>query len=283
MKLSVIVTTYNRPDALKKVLEGLYAQTRLPDEILVADDGSTEDTRQMIEGFKNRPGPGFCHIWQKDLGFRAARARNKAIAASSGEYLVFLDGDCIPDPWFTADHLSLAEPGCFFQGKRALVSRRASPGFDVNDTMSLGRRIRHAVTGGIGNAHHVFRIPFFPCSRTIHKLSGIRSCNMGVFKQDVRSVNGFNHDFEGWGREDSEFAARLFRFGIRRKEHPFLAICYHLWHRENPRTRLNRNDRLLKKALASDRYVCENGLNSLMSDVGVYAEFRSKNQTHDSA
>jgi glycosyltransferase involved in cell wall biosynthesis len=266
MKTSVIVTTYNRPDALKKVLEGLYAQTRLPDEILVADDGSGHETKDLLTAYEKRPGPLFAHIWQKDLGFRAARVRNRAVAAASGEYLVFLDGDCIPDPWFVADHLALAEPGCFFQGKRILVSRAASSGFDVTDTMLLHRRVRHAAAGRIANAHHIFRIPFFPCFRSVNKLSGIRSCNMGVFKQDVRAVNGFNHDFQGWGREDSEFAARLFRFGIVRKDHPFLAICYHLWHPENSRARLDLNDRLLKKALASERHVCENGLDSLMPD-----------------
>ncbi len=115
MKLSVIVTTYNRPDALKKVLEALVAQTRIPDEILVADDGSGPGTEAMLTAFENRSGPVFFHIWQRDRGFRAALARNKAVAVSSGDYLVFLDGDCIPDRHFISDHLALAEPGCFFR------------------------------------------------------------------------------------------------------------------------------------------------------------------------
>ncbi len=96
-----------------------------------------------------------------------------------------------------------------------------------------------------------------------HRLSGIRSCNMGVFRADVVAVNGFNHDFEGWGREDSEFAVRLFKHGLIRKEHPFRAICYHLWHPENPRTRVPDNDRLLERAMAADTCVCHNGLDSL--------------------
>jgi glycosyltransferase involved in cell wall biosynthesis len=266
MKLSVIVTTYNRMDALKKVLEGLYAQTRLPDEILVADDGSGDETRHMLGEFETRPGPVFHHVWQKDQGFRAARARNRAIAAASGDYLVFLDGDCIPDSKFVSDHRSLAEPGCFFQGKRVLVGRTASSAFDVTDAFSFGRIVRHALAGNIGNVHHIFRMPFFPCLKTAHRLSGIRSCNMGVFKSDVVAVNGFNHDFEGWGREDSEFAARLFKWGLVRKEHPFRAVCYHLWHVETPRTRLADNDRLLEKALAADTHVCKNGLKSLGKD-----------------
>ena len=263
MKLSVIVTTYNRPEALKKVLEGLYGQTLLPEEILVTDDGSGPDTRILVADFKSRPGPVLFHIWQKDLGFRAARARNKAVAASSGDYLVFLDGDCIPDRHFVSDHLALAEPGCFFQGKRVLVDETMSDTFDIIDCSSFGRLVWHALSGRLGNAHHVFRMPFFPGLKKRHVLSGIRSCNMGVFRSDVVAVNGFNHEFEGWGREDSEFAARLFKHGLVRKEHPFRAICYHLWHPDNPRTRLSDNDRLLETAMTADTCVCRNGLNSL--------------------
>jgi glycosyltransferase involved in cell wall biosynthesis len=266
MKLSVIVTTYNRPDALKKVLEGLYAQTRLPDEILVADDGSGPGTGAMLRAFENRTGPLVVHIWQKDLGFRAALARNKAVVTSSGDYLVFLDGDCIPDRHFVSDHLALAEPGCFFQGKRILVDEKTSEGFDITDCSSFGRLVGHAMAGRLGNAHHVFRIPFVPGLKKSHGLSGIRSCNMGVFRADVVAVNGFNHDFEGWGREDSEFAVRLFKHGLVRKEHSFRAICYHLWHPENSRIRLSDNDRLLEAAMVADTSVCRNGLNSLEPD-----------------
>jgi glycosyltransferase involved in cell wall biosynthesis len=266
MKLSVIVTTYNRPDALKKVLEGLYAQTRLPDEILVADDGSGPGTGAMLRAFKNRTGPVVVHIWQKDLGFRAARARNKAVAASSGDYLVFLDGDCIPDRHFVSDHLALAKPGCFFQGKRILVDETTSAGFDMADGLSFGRLFFWALSGHLGNPHHIIRIPFFPSLKKGHRLSGIRSCNMGIFRADVVAVNGFNHDFEGWGREDSEFAVRLFKHGLVRKEHSFRAICYHLWHPENSRTRLSDNDRLLEAAMVADTSVCRNGLNSLEPD-----------------
>lgn len=266
MRLSVIVTTYNRPGALKKVLEALYAQTRLPDEILVADDGSGPETRAVLADFDSRPVPVLLHVWQEDQGFRAARVRNMAVAAASGDYLVFLDGDCIPDRCFVSDHLALAEPGCFFQGKRVLVDEKRSPAFDVTDCFSFTRRFCHALAGHLGNAHHVFRIPFFPGLKKGRGLSGIRSCNMGVFKADVRAVNGFNHDFEGWGREDSEFAVRLFKYGLVRKEHPFRAICYHLWHPENSRTSLSGNDRLLENALAADTHVCRNGLDSLEND-----------------
>ncbi|MEE4364726.1 MAG: glycosyltransferase [Desulfotignum sp.] len=208
MKLSVIVTTYKRMDALKKVLEGLYAQTRLPDEILVADDWSggdiSGDISNVLAQFENKSCPTFFHVWQKNLGFRATLVRNRIVLADRGDCLVLLDGDCIPDCHFVADNL------CFKS-----------------------------------------------C-----KLSVIRSCNMGFYRQDALSVKGFNRDFEGWGRQKSEFAARLFKMDLKKK-HPFMAICYHMWHKESLRIFLESNDGLLTKALASEAYACEHGLNSV--------------------
>lgn len=262
MKVSVIVTTYNRPDALKKVIAALYGQTRLPDEILVADDGSGPETREVISEFQHRQAPALCHVRQEDQGFRLSMIRNKAVLKAKGEYLILLDGDCIPTRFFVADHLDLAEKGYFFQGKRALVNQKIASCFDFKDTTSFIRLFCQALSGGISNAHHIVRIPFFPCSRN-KKLAGVRGCNMGFFKQDVEAVNGFNHEFTSWGREDSEFVARLFKYGIKRKEHPFRAICYHLWHRENKAACLEKNEDLLKQALASDDWRCAEGLSSL--------------------
>lgn len=262
MKVSVIVTTYNRPDALKKVITALLSQTRPPDEILVADDGSGPETRGLITSLQSKSRPSLHHVWQEDEGFRLSRIRNKAVLKSKGDYLILLDGDCIPTRFFVADHLALAEKGYFFQGKRALVNRKLAAGFDLSAASSFLRLLRQAVSGGISNAHHIVRIPFFPSSRN-KKMSGVRGCNMGFFKADVEAVNGFNHEFTSWGREDSEFVARLFKYGLKRKEHPFRAICYHLWHRENKGTCLEKNEDLLKQALASDDWRCTKGLNEL--------------------
>ncbi len=262
MKISVIVTTYNRPGALKKVIVALFSQTRRPDEILVADDGSRPETRELMAELEQKAGVPLCHVWQEDQGFRAARIRNLGILSSKGDYLILLDGDCIPTRFFVADHLDLAEKGYFFQGKRALVNQKIVDGFDFRDTLSFARLFRLALSGGISNAHHIVRIPFFPCSRN-RKISGTRSCNMGFFKEDVEAVNGFNHEFTSWGREDSEFVARLFKYGLKRKEHPFRAVCYHLWHRENKAVCLEKNEILLEQALASPAWRCERGLEDL--------------------
>jgi glycosyltransferase involved in cell wall biosynthesis len=260
MKIGVIVSTYNRPDALVKVMTGLMNQSRRPDEIIVADDGSTDATRQAINPFLEKKKPGCIHVWQTDDGFRLSKIRNEAIKASQSDYLVFLDGDCIPHCHFIKDHGALAKPGCFFQGKRVIVSQQASPLFEHTHTRSFLHLVGCVMTGKISNGHHIIRLPFLP-AYTTKKMSGIRGCNMGFYKSDLLAVNGFNQAFKGWGREDSEIVARLYNYGIRRREHPFMAICYHLWHPENTRSRMDENDRLLDQALASNQYYCKKGIN----------------------
>jgi len=259
MNLSVIVTTYNRPDALGKVLDALRDQSRPPDEVIVADDGSGPDTEVEISGRISGSPFLLHHVWQEDMGFRAAHIRNMAIRKASGDYIVLLDGDCIPSRRFLEDHLALAGAGFFIQGKRVLVSRRLSPGFFYGDANSLPRLFRYLLSGDISNSHHLIRMPMFPASLS-RRMKGIKSCNMGLFRKDLIAVNGFNQDFVGWGREDSELAVRLYRYGLKRKEHPFMCACFHLWHVENDREKLETNDELLRETIESNEYFCSNGI-----------------------
>lgn len=259
MNLSVIVTTYNRPRALVKVLMGLAHQTRAPDEVIVADDGSDKQTAAAIQQLGASLSYPLHHVWHADLGFRAAKIRNEAINQSTGEYIVLLDGDCIPNRHFVNDHLRLARRGCFFQGKRVLITQKATDRFDWRDTNASSALIKLMFGGGMANAHHLIRCTCLP-ALTSTGLSGTRSCNMGLFKSDLVAVNGFNEDFWGWGREDSELVARLYRYGLYRQVHAFMAICFHLWHAENTRERLSHNDDMLKKALRSNDYYTPKGL-----------------------
>ena len=259
---SVLITTYNRPGTLKKVLQALCRQTQPADEIIVADDGSGQETIEMIRDLEK----DFCraieHVWQKDRGFRAARIRNKAVKRSTGEYIILLDGDCIPSYRFVQDHLTLAERKTFLQGKRILVGKEISDRFTVVHTKTSLKLIRHALSGGLSNSHHLIRLPRFPAFRN-RSLSGIRSCNMSFFREDIFAVNGFNEDFTGWGREDSELAVRFYRYGLKRKLHPFMAVCFHLWHEPNSTDNLKANDAILENTVRSKEYFCENGLEKL--------------------
>ena len=260
MKVAVIVSTYNRPDALVKVLDGLLSQTHLPDEIIVADDGSTTETASVLKRYlSGMRVVQIKHVWQEDKGFRLACIRNKAILATDSTYLIFLDGDCIPERHFVEDHLDLAENGHFFQGKRVIVEQQATERFTFSDTCKKLKLLKLVATSQISNCHHIFRLRKFP-SYTTQKMSGIRGCNMGFFKEDLVSVNGFNTEFTGWGREDSEIVVRLYRYGIKRKEHPFRAICYHLWHLENKNEDVVKNDQRLKETQDSDTYFCRKGI-----------------------
>ena len=199
MKIGVVVSTYNRPDALVRVLEGLAGQSMPPHEVIVADDGSTDRTRAALGPFLAGTGLNLSHVWQADKGFRLARIRNRAIRESVCDYLVFLDGDCIPHPDFVSDHAALARKGYFFQGKRVIVGQQATPGFTAAHTRSALRLLCMALSGRISNAHHILRLPFYP-GHTTTRLSGVRGCNMGFFRSDLEAVNGFNEAFEGWGR-----------------------------------------------------------------------------------
>lgn len=176
---------------------------------------------------------------------------------------MLLDGDCIPEKRFVADHKQLAQKGYFFQGKRVIVSKNIEKKINYAQFNSLKYLMIKALKNEISNWHHMFRTPFFS-SYTLKKLSGVRSCNMGVFKSDVLFINGFNNEFEGWGREDSEFVVRLYKYGLKRKENPFKAICYHLWHKENTRDFLNYNNELLDWAIKSDNFYCKSGIKELI-------------------
>ena len=259
MRISVIVTTYNRPGALKQVLEGLADQRLAPYEVVVADDGSHHETKDLVRRLMPAVGYRLDHVWQPDEGFRAAAIRNAAVRRSVGDYIICLDGDCIPSRNFIADHRHLAEKGCFFQGGRILVSRRRIQGYEVKRTRTAAALLTDLLRGNLGNAHHLLHLPAWPAGRS-QRMAGIRSCNMGLWRADLYAVNGFNEDFVGWGREDSELAVRLFCLGLDCKRSPFMAACFHLWHPKNGRDRLAANDALLEAAMARPVHFCPNGI-----------------------
>ena len=266
LKASVVITTYNNPDYLRRVLEGYLNQTRLPDEILIADDGSTKDTFEMLKVMEKDSPVRLVHVWHEDRGFRAASIRNKAIAASIGEYIILSDGDTVPSRRLVEDHLRYSEEGRFIQGHRVLLGPEASKGFRSSG-ITLPALLRLMVTGGAGNLANALRLPV-PVARVSVKRSGIRSCNMSFFRKDILGVNGFNEDFEGWGREDSELVERFYKYGLKRKDLKFRGCCYHLYHKEFDRASLDENTRLLEKTAAQSSYYCANGIDKYLAPSG---------------
>jgi len=252
--ISVIVTTYNRPDALRAVLAGLLAQTDLGCEVIVADDGSRDDTRRLVEGLATGAPIQVHHVWQEDRGFRAGAARNRAAAVASGDYLLFLDGDCIPRPDWIAQHRRLAEPGWMVAGNRILLSERFTRHVlergEAVHLWNFGRWRLAQLAGHINRTLPLRRLALGPLRKlAARRWQRVRTCNLGVWAADFRAVNGFDEQFEGWGFEDSDLAVRLLNHGVRRKEGAFATGVLHLWHREHDRRFEAKNRALLQQRI----------------------------------
>jgi glycosyltransferase involved in cell wall biosynthesis len=246
IKTSLVVLTYNRADALLEVLRGLAPQCGAGHEIIIADDGSSASS--MASWINALPSIG-CpvrHVWHPDKGFTASRARNLGAMLSQGEYLVFLDGDCIPNPRFLRAHEVLAEEGCFVNGNRVLLSEALTGQVLARDVdvlnASLSDWLRWRTAGNVNKLSHLLYWPSAPLRMQQHfRWKKIRSCNFAVWKDDFLKINGFDETFEGWGHEDADLVLRLHNAGVRRKNGFCCSEVYHLWHRQHSRDSENIN------------------------------------------
>jgi glycosyltransferase involved in cell wall biosynthesis len=257
LSTSLVVTTYNRKDALELVLRSAFAQVELPDEIIVADDGSREDTRELVSGLAAGAPVPVRHCWQEDRGFRLAEIRNRAIAMARGDYVIMVDGDVVLGPEFVRDHKRAARRGRWVQGGRVLLGEETT-----RDALGRGRIAFGPLERGSRNRKNAIRSALL--SRLFSHRSDspyrVRGANLAFWRDDVVAVNGFCEDFVGWGREDSEFAARMLHAGVARLHLKFGAVAYHLWHAEASRETLPRNQEILDRTLATRAARCENGL-----------------------
>jgi len=268
--ISVIVSTYNREDALDAVLRSLAQQSDAEFEVVVADDGSRPATARVIDAWRGKVGRRLDHVWHEDWGFRLAEIRNRAILASRGAYCVFLDGDCIARPDYVASHRRLAEPSCFVTGTRVLLSRdltakvlrkKLAP-----ERWGVARWLAERRRGGVNRVAGLLSLPLGPLRRLrSHAWQGARGGNMAIWRADLDRVDGFDGDYSGWGKEDSDIIVRLLHAGVRRKDGVFATAVVHLWHAEAGRERLADNERMLSDSLAGDRIRARRGLSALHS------------------
>lgn len=237
MKISVIIATYNRPDALDIVLQSLEKQTDKGFEIIIADDGSGSETRELVTHHINKRKNTIQHVWHEDLGFRLAQIRNLATQSARGDYLIFLDGDCAVQPDFIEQHKKLSEPGYMVTGSRVLLEKTITDqicssrewNYDDFKAKALAnlfkKQLNKILPLYIKMPNNLFRkYKKFEWRR-------IKGCNLACWKNDALKINGFDETLIGWGHEDADFVFRLYEAGIKRKSGAWSTEVFHLWHR----------------------------------------------------
>jgi len=256
---SLLIATYNWPEALEKCLQSAFAQSVLPDEIIIADDGSTAETKDLITRFASLSTIPIQHIWHPDKGFRLSEIRNKAIAAATFDYIIQIDGDIIMEQHFIQDHLSMATENAFICGSRVKLESQLSSQLFQQKTATLDKSKLP-----LGYVFNSFRIPFlgrFLADRYKRsKPTVLRGCNMSFWRKDLLAVNGYNSEITGWGREDAELAIRLINNGVKKRFLKFMGIAYHLYHREHDRSNDPQNKELLASAIKQQTTWIDNGI-----------------------
>ena len=261
MRTALVIGTYERPDALSAVLDSVTRQRAAPDEIVIADDGSGPTTRDLISRFSRRSTVSVRAVSQPHEGFRLTRLRNLAIAASTADYLIFIDGDMLLHEGFVADHRRHARPGHFTQGVRVRASETLTARF-IDDP---GRPLT-VFTPGLGVLRRVYLLRSRKLAAATRQLANgliaIKGCNQAFWRDDLLRVNGFNEAIEGWGPEDKELCARLANAGVGRQSLLFGGVAIHLHHPPASRAALPANLAVLQDTLRHGRTWCDRGVDA---------------------
>lgn len=259
MRIALVITTYERPDALAAVLASVARQTFAPDEIVIADDGSGEATRNLVADFAVRSIAPVRFVSQPHQGFRLTRLRNLAIAATAMDYLVFVDGDMVLHPDFIADHARFARPGRFTQGVRVRANAASTRALIANPATPL--RFASPGLGGLRRLYLLHSPAGAALARRVaNAFVAIKGCNQAFWRADLVRVNGFNEGIQGWGPEDKELCARLGHAGVRRQTLLFGGIAVHLEHAPASRGQLPENLAVFADTLRQRRIRCDTGL-----------------------
>ncbi|TVP50153.1 MAG: glycosyltransferase [Halomonas sp.] len=248
MKVNLVITTYNWPEALRLVLLSATNQSYKDYEVVVADDGSDSSTAVTIENIRKISGVPITHVWHQDKGFRAAAIRNRAVAKSTGDYIIFIDGDCILHPDFIKDHVALSEHNYFVPGSRVKLKKNFTESLLKNHqaftTFTRTTIFKNWLLGKVKRVHPIIKLPAtkFRYKRP-SRWQGAVTCNLGVWRKDFLAVNGFNNHFIGWGLEDSDLIVRMINNGVYRKDGKLNSFIIHLFHHEASRENesINRN------------------------------------------
>lgn len=260
-KTTLIIATYNWPEALNLVLKSLLNQSVFPDEVIIADDGSTNATKELIERFKNDINIPLLHLWQEDKGFQKAQILNKAIVKASGDYIIQIDGDCIMQKHFVKNHVSNAKKGLYLYGARVAIKKDFLEDLFTKQIIALT-----PFSKGIKKRMRAHYNPLLASFNKPHDnySSKYRGCNASFWKADVIAVNGYNEDFTGWGREDSELVLRMHNNGIKAKRLKHEGIVFHIYHEEKSRDRFEINDSIEQDTIKNHKIWTQNGLDKYL-------------------
>ena len=258
-KTSLVISTYNWPEALELCLKSSLRQTVAPAEILVADDGSDERTAQLIARYRVQTSIPIVHVWQEDTGFRVGSIRNKAIARATGAYIIQVDGDVILHPDFVRDHVSVARPGRFVSGSRVLLGPRYSAGLLANRSIDI-----NAWKKDVSNRLNAIRIPWASPVFGRYKPEVTRGCNMAFWRDDAICVNGYNELIQGWGSEDYEFGSRLWHIGVQHFSLKLSGIVYHIYHNVRARDQAVANQVLANLTRSRRLLRCKQGISQYL-------------------
>lgn len=258
--VALLISTYNWPEALQLVLLSILQQTVMPDEVLIADDGSGPETQKLIAVFTPKFSIPVKHAWHEDKGFRKTIILNKAIRISTSDYIVQIDGDIILDKDFLFDHIHSAEKNTFIRGTRALLTPKKT--IDIIRSCKIHLS---AFSLGVKHRNNAFRL--FPFRRLgVRKeksAKSVRGSNLAFWKDDFVKINGYNNELAGWGHEDEELAVRFINNGMVKKIVKLVAIQYHLHHASQSKSKEPAHQAILEKMKTTKSLFCENGYNQV--------------------
>ena len=232
-------------------------QTVLVDEIIIADDGSLDSTKLIIDNYRKCIPIPMLHIWHEDLGFRKTIIMNKAYSAAIGDYIIQVDGDIILHPKFIYDHINNAKKNQFIHGGRVLVNSQTT--IERLNNLSIDFNFfNYGLRNRLNAIYSPFLSHFFKFkSNSINKTRG---CNFACWKKDFEKVNGYNEDMVGWGFEDTELSVRLINNNLVNMRLKFVALTYHLYHliQEKDKNEVNLN--ILNSTINNKSKSCKNGI-----------------------
>lgn len=262
MKITLIISTYNFPVALNLCLDSITRQSVKPDEVVVADDGSSQETASLINSWRERLPMPLKHVWQENKGFRKTIIMNKGFAVCTGDYIIQIDGDIIMHRHFIKDHLRYARQGQFVCGSRSRITEKHT------NLLKEGRKLKFSFfRPGLYDRMNALRCRLL--TPLFYDYDHLRGCNMSFWRDDILAINGYDETITAYGYEDEDVQERLKRIGKKKIFIKFMCIEYHVWHPEHP----------TKKDLAQTRKLIDknNEQNLIRSEKGIAQHFGENN------